>query len=949
MQTLEFLKHIWPDTGQYCIVGKDQQNIVQPKFVTDFVSAEKVISKFLRDKQDIYFAMSSWGDKNNRQAVNAKEQKCLWLDIDCGFDHKKRKYKDYRTKEDGLVALREFTDATKLPQPTIVDSGNGIHCYWTFTDAVNRDIWKPVADGFKFLCIKHKLSADHGCTSDVSRILRVPGTKNFKDIENPKDVIILKQGEHTTFDKIAELVPVELVTKRAKARRPMDEATKAILGNHTSKFLKIINRIREGDGCLQLQHIILNQATLEEPLWRSGLSIATHCEDREIAIHNISKHHPDYNFDKTNEKALKIPGPHSCREFESLRPTGCKSCKHQGNITSPIQLGKVIARAKGSDNSIEARSESLDTIVTYHIPDLPFPYFRGKNGGIYKSLPDDDDDGIQVYEYDFYLVERLEDIDFECAWFKVHLPKDGVKEFIARTSDLLTKEKARAILVDKGIVVHGRQVDLVIEYIVASIKAQQRDVNAAKMQKQYGWNPGDASQKNKILIGNREISAFGIKYSPVSNALSDFNHTLVKKGSYELWKKAISIYERPGMEIRAFGLFCAFGSLLMPFFKSREKSAIVNLYNAESGQGKTTILQAMTSVYGNPDTDAKLINLWGDTQNSIINRLGYMNNLATAVDEMSNVDPNALHEFLKFVSTGRGKNRLGNGVNNERTNDTTFNLICVVSSNTDFRTVMFADKAKASGEMARFFQVRVSADTKTSKEEADSYFSLLFENYGHAGEIFSQYLIANLDKVKEQLASMQLRIDKELKISGPDRKYSALFAAVFLGAIIAKQLGIHKIPIDNVYKAIGEEFKQSKTEIKQRDFDALQTLGDFLHEAKSCTLVINNNIDKRTGVAEAPIMRPVLDLKVRFEPDTHTIFIPVSIMRSYLESQKVEYTDFIKGLNKYKVLTRKSDIKNLHKGLDISAPGVRCLWIDNANFEQLQIQNLPLDIPKNVN
>ena len=72
-------------------------------------------------------------------------------------------------------------------------------------------------------------------------------------------------------------------------------------------------------------------------------------------------------------------------------------------------------------------------------------------------------------------------------------------------------------------------------------------------------------------------------------------------------------------------------------------------------------------------------------------------------------------------------------------------------------------------------------------------------------------------------------------------------------------------------------------------------------------------------------------------------------MRSYLESQKVEYTDFIKGLNKYKVLTRKSDIKNLHKGLDISAPGVRCLWIDNANFEQLQIQNLPLDIPKNVN
>ena len=91
MQTLEFLKHIWPDTGQYCIVGKDQQNIVQPKFVDDFATAGQTINKFLKDKQDIYFAMSSWGDKNNRQAVNAKEQKCLWLDIDCGFDQKKRK------------------------------------------------------------------------------------------------------------------------------------------------------------------------------------------------------------------------------------------------------------------------------------------------------------------------------------------------------------------------------------------------------------------------------------------------------------------------------------------------------------------------------------------------------------------------------------------------------------------------------------------------------------------------------------------------------------------------------------------------------------------------------------------------------------------------------------------------------------------------------------------
>ena len=40
-------------------------------------------------------------------------------------------------------------------------------------------------------------------------------------------------------------------------------------------------------------------------------------------------------------------------------------------------------------------------MVTYKIPDYPFPYFRGKNGGIYRSMPDDEDDGIKIYDYDF--------------------------------------------------------------------------------------------------------------------------------------------------------------------------------------------------------------------------------------------------------------------------------------------------------------------------------------------------------------------------------------------------------------------------------------------------------------------------------------------------------------------------------------------------------------------
>ena len=948
MQTKEFLQHVWSDQGYYCIVGKDQQNIVTPKFIDSIDDAVKVIDRFLEDKQDVYFACSTWTENTERKKHNAKEQKILWLDIDCGFDSKKRKWKDYETKDEALIALRKFTDATELPEPTIVDSGNGIHCYWSLTEPIDKAIWIPVAEGFKFLCAKHGLKADGACTADVARILRVPNTKNFKNFEKPSDVVILNEGKATPFDELARLIPIH-VSDKPKAKRPLDEATKAILGNNSSKFMKIIERCRKDDGCAQLVHIMTKQATVEEPLWRSGLSIAAYCEDSEAAIHNISKHHPDYEYAKTETKANGIPGPHTCKQFEGLRPEGCDGCKHKGKITSPIELGRVILRSKGADNVIQAKSEELGEIVTYQIPDYPFPYFRGKNGGIYKTIAGEEEEAILIYDYDFYLVEILHDhASGFCAWFKMHLPFDGVQEFIAPVTQLLTRDTASKVLNSTGIFKNGKRLDHVIDYIIAVLEAHQKQKKATTMYRQYGWN----AAFNKIVIGNREISAFGIKYVPVSEDLKDVNATLQKKGSFDEWKKAISVYERPGMELRAFGFFCAFGSLLMPFFKTREKSAVINLYNPGTGQGKSTVLQAMTSVYGNPEMNANLIQVWGDTGNAVINRMGYMNNLPAAVDEFTKVTPDQLHDFLKFMSMGRGKNRLSSaGVNKERQNDTIFNLICVVSSNTDFRTVMFSKNAKASGEMARFLQLRIEKDDSLTKEEADNYFGRLFDNYGHAGEVYAQWIISNLDTVKTALSDTQKNIDKAWNITGEDRKYSATLAAVFLGAKISKALGIHNIDIEPVQKAIYAELEKSKIDLKARDFDAMETLTEFLHENLKNTLVINSKTDARSGLLEAPLLKPIYELRVRIEPDVNTIYIPVGIMRTYLETKgNVTMEDFVAKLRDNKILKPKSgELKVIQKGLEVSGSGRRCIWIDNSTFDDIKTNNLPLDIPRNVN
>ena len=935
MQIKEFLQHVWSEEGWYCIINKDGK-AVTPVFLETIDDAVNEVNKQLSLNRDVYFACSTFKEGTEKTQDNVKEEKILWLDIDCGRDEEKNKWKDYRTKEDGLKALRKFTDQAKLPEPTIIDSGNGIHCYWPFTHPVPKAAWQPVAEGLKFLCEKYEFKADRACTSDSSRMLRVPNTKNFKDRFNPKDVVILNQGTPTSFDEIASYIPIHLVPK-PRVKKEMNEATKLLMENSSSSFIKIINRCRNNDGCAQLMHIATKQKEIEEPLWRSGLSIAAFCEDSDTAIHTISKHHPGYDFNTTEDKANRIPAPHTCREFENKRPEGCKDCKHKGKITSPIQLGRVIARARGADNIVTAKSYEFGEELKYEIPDLPHPYFRGKNGGIYKSLPDESDNGIQIYEHDFYLVDRMHDsVTGEMCWFKVHLPQDGVREFIAPLATVLAKDKARDLIVSYGIVCYGKQLDNLMAYIADVVRAKQKEKSATHMYKQYGWN----KTFNKILIGNREIDAYRSTYVPVSTDLDEVNSKLHKQGTYELWKEAISVYERPGMELRAFGFFCAFGSLLMPLFGGKEQSAVVSFYNPKTGQGKTSILQAMTSVYGDPNINAKLINVWGDTQNSVVNRLGYMNNLPTAVDEFTDVTADDLHEFLKFVSMGRGKNRLGNGINKERANNTTFNLICVLSSNTDFRTVILSKKAQSSGEMARFIQFKIDKDTTLNKEDADVYFDKMMNNYGHAGEIWAEYLIRNLPRVRDLLKQMQLKIDKEYRLEGEDRKYSVTLAAVFLGATLAKKLGIHNIDIGPVYEAVHKALDIGKQELIEKDFNPIEILSTYLRLNFKNTLVINSKVDSRSGLPEAPIQKPIHELAVRIEPDTQTIYIPNSAMTDYLKKIGIELKDFLTGLRDQDILLPSSGkLKSLHKGLETSGPQTRCLWISSAKFEDIGVED----------
>ena len=128
-----FLQKILPSEGYYCIVGlKDGENPKQ-SFHDDWVSIENEIEDLRQGDFNVYFACASFTESGKRTQDNAAYMKSFWLDLDCGEG------KPYLSQANALEALLSFCQRTKLPTPTIVNSGRGIHVYWILTEAIDKN------------------------------------------------------------------------------------------------------------------------------------------------------------------------------------------------------------------------------------------------------------------------------------------------------------------------------------------------------------------------------------------------------------------------------------------------------------------------------------------------------------------------------------------------------------------------------------------------------------------------------------------------------------------------------------------------------------------------------------------------------------------------------------------------------------------------------------------
>jgi hypothetical protein len=914
METKKFLERVLGD-GYYSVLGLGDKKVQSFHTTIDDVISEA--HKLDAQGINAYFGLATFRTGNDRTVVNVKSLSSFYLDLDCGEG------KEYPNQNEAFVDLKRFIKETGLPRPMLINSGYGVHVYWILTDSVSYSEWLPVAQGLKSLCIQHNLLADNGVTADAARVLRVPETHNHKR-GTQKPFMFLGTGEfrEVEFDEFSRLVGAEGVSIPTKVDNEENALKRALIENSENSFKNILVKTSKGVGCDQLKNIIENQQNISEPLWRAGLSIAKFCNDAEKAVHKMSNRHTEYSENLTEDKVELIKGPYTCAKFAEEDPEPCSTCTHWGNITSPISLGKSIKKAPASKD----------------IPLYPEPYFRGVNGGVYMRFKDKDgntEDKL-IYQNDLYVVKRVMDIEVgEAIVMRLHLPKDGVREFTVPLTSVTSKEELRKQLSMHGIAV--LRMDDIMAYTTTWITQLQAKSVAEEARRQFGWTDDECKG---FVLGSEEITIDGPKFNPPSTPTASLFPSFEPKGTLEDWKDTVNFYNRDNFELHQFVLGTSFGSPLMKF--SPINCSALHIYSKESGVGKTTAMIAGASVWGSPED---LIMHERDTYNTKMNRGEIYHNLPMYMDELTNTSGKELSNLAYQLTGGRQRGRMSASSNVERHRGEAWKLLAVTTGNTSMVERISIIKAMPKAEAQRILECRVSRMQFDTKEETDVFSACLQNNYGHAGKVYIKHIMENLEEVQKLLRQVQEKVDFKAGLTAENRYWSVLVACTLTGIMLAKRCGLINYDVKKLFDWSIERLKENKRQVEDMSISVEETLNDYIHEHWSNVLWIKSTEDLRKQEGDVanlviPEALPRGKLVARYETDLKRAFLVPKPLKAWCGEQQINYNSFLQDLTT-KLGATKIKMR-LSRGTHMNLPPTWVIQVDCSIDDEIKTGNIKI-------
>jgi hypothetical protein len=242
--------------------------------------------------------------------------------------------------------------------------------------------------------------------------------------------------------------------------------------------------------------------------------------------------------------------------------------------------------------------------------------------------------------------------------------------------------------------------------------------------------------------------------------------------------------------------------------------------------------------------------------------------------------------------------------------------------------------------MLRLFEYEISPNNVISTEDGKRLFDRqLKENYGHAGEVYVKWLVNNLEEAVKTVLNIQAKIDAELKLTPPERFWSAVAACNITGGLIANSLNLAEYDMKAIYAWVCKTIQGMREEIKAPADDVTAIIGDYINRHMQNILVVKADTDKRTAAASLPTYEPRGELRIRYEPDTKQMFFVTSQFKKDCVERQISYKDAIRELKERGFVVGTPN-KRMSKGMKITSPAVHTLQFDCTNSGFIDMDGL---------
>lgn len=777
-----------------------------------------------QERKDVYFCLMpsrspQHGSTRSKEA-DATALVALWADVDLanGVHPSGKKYPSSKDDVD-----KAFHD---LPVPTfIIHSGGGFHYYWlldvpmVISNEEELRLAKKLSSNWQQVLrtALNSLGYAMDSTADLARILRVPGTQNYKDASNPKPVEVLYSSEtrysRSVFEGLIE-------QKIAQA-----EASSASLSATTAAGFAAIPLRR----CVFVQHCQKNALTLSEPDWHAMVSNLAMCADGDAIIHELSQPYPRYSNEETQKKidtARTEQKPITCEYIKGELGFGeCKNCP----VKAPIGwASSQVGQATDSVLCFMELEQDVRTVTNHSIPDevkkslalLQLKNLVGCNTLIQRLHEQFPQIALRSFraELNAYTRELEAALDAKyneeaaialeaAAGYKVAIPKGYA--FTDRGIELCSTKGRRVVLPQVVIVsrvyksplgdraevlynrgagyetmlvarktlanaseliqlsAHGLLVDSstalsAASYFTAFFLANEGHFPVLKGTPSLGWQP-DGS----FLPGLSPARLLK------EDSVWDETSSLAGNGTVAAWSDAM----RP---LRAFmgarlAMAASFAAPLVHLLE--ERTFLVHLWGPSRG-GKTASQMAALSMWLKPSTNIVSFNA---TAVALEVNLGYLKNLPFMINERQQAGSNQqfLDKIVYMLGEGQGRARGTRSGGLRRVHS--WQTIIITSGEHPL-----TNDSSAEGTRTRTLEI-FSENFIGDDALASSMYSITEEQYGTAGVFALAYVLDHLEEVRQEYARRKQEISQQHPgLLGSYYGYSAILATAdrLLGEIL---------------------------------------------------------------------------------------------------------------------------------------------------------------------